>query len=70
VIISIVGESGSGKTTLAKVLLRLVKPTSGSAHVYDRLIAGKGENPSNREFFSRYSLSFKTRLRRLAVTAQ
>jgi peptide/nickel transport system ATP-binding protein len=52
VIISIVGESGSGKTTLAKVLLRLVKPTSGSALVYDRLIAGKGEIPSNRELFS------------------
>jgi peptide/nickel transport system ATP-binding protein len=52
VIISIVGESGSGKTTLAKVLLRLVKPTSGSAHVYDRLIVGEGEKPSNREFFN------------------
>ena len=51
VIISVVGESGSGKTTLAKVLLRLVSPTSGSALVYDRLIAGKGEKPSNREFF-------------------
>jgi peptide/nickel transport system ATP-binding protein len=51
-IISIVGESGSGKTTLAKVILRLVKPTSGSAIVYDRLIAGKGELPSNQELFS------------------
>ena len=51
-IISIVGESGSGKTTLAKVILRLVKPTSGSAIVYDRLVAGKGEKPSKREFFS------------------
>ena len=51
-IISIVGESGSGKTTLAKVLLRLVKPTSGNALVYDRLIAGKGVNPSSRELFS------------------
>jgi peptide/nickel transport system ATP-binding protein len=52
VIISIVGESGSGKTTLAKVLLRLVGPTSGSALVYDQLIAGKGEKSSNREFYS------------------
>ncbi len=52
VIISIVGESGSGKTTLAKVILRLIKPTSGSALVYDQMIAGKGDQPSNREYFS------------------
>jgi peptide/nickel transport system ATP-binding protein len=51
-IISIVGESGSGKTTLAKVILNLVKPTSGSAIVYDRLIAGKGKKTSNQELLS------------------
>jgi len=42
VIISLVGESGSGKTTLAKVLLRLLKPNSGDAIVYDRIVAGEG----------------------------
>ena len=52
VIISVVGESGSGKTTLAKVILRLVKPTSGSALVYDQLVVGEGDKPSNREFFN------------------
>ena len=52
VIISVVGESGSGKTTLAKVILRLIDPTSGSALVYDRPIAGKGVKPSKAEFFS------------------
>ena len=42
VVISVVGESGSGKTTLAKILLRLVEPTSGRAIIYDRAVAGRG----------------------------
>lgn len=50
VIISVVGESGSGKTTLAKVILRLVPPTSGSVIVADRLVAGKGAKPERTEF--------------------
>jgi ABC-type oligopeptide transport system ATPase subunit len=29
-VISLIGESGSGKTTIGKILLRLVRPTSGS----------------------------------------
>lgn len=52
VIISLVGESGSGKTTLAKVLLRLVEPSAGSAIVYDHQVAGKGARSSRREFLT------------------
>jgi ABC-type oligopeptide transport system ATPase subunit len=52
VIVSIVGESGSGKTTLAKVILRLVEPTSGQAMIYNHTIAGKGVKPAKDEFLS------------------
>jgi oligopeptide/dipeptide ABC transporter ATP-binding protein len=50
VIISLVGESGSGKTTLAKVMLRLIQPSSGDAMVYDRVVAGVGGRESNEAF--------------------
>jgi oligopeptide/dipeptide ABC transporter ATP-binding protein len=52
VIISLVGESGSGKTTLAKVMLRLVEPTSGSAMIYGHQVAGEGTKTSKQEFLS------------------
>ncbi len=50
VIISVVGESGSGKTTLAKVILRLLQPTSGRVIVSNQLVAGKGAKPDKTEF--------------------
>lgn len=50
VIISVVGESGSGKTTLAKVILRLVQPSSGAVTVADQLVAGKRARPDKTRF--------------------
>jgi peptide/nickel transport system ATP-binding protein len=50
VIVSLVGESGSGKTTLAKVILRLVQPSSGAVTVSGHTVAGKGARPSQTEF--------------------
>lgn len=50
VIISLVGESGSGKTTLAKVILRLVQPSSGAVTVAGHTVAGQGNKPNQNEF--------------------
>ncbi len=49
-IVSVVGESGSGKTTLAKVILRLLQPTSGKVIVANQQVAGKGAKPDKTEF--------------------
>ncbi|WP_018182037.1 ABC transporter ATP-binding protein [Kaistia granuli] len=40
-VFSIVGESGSGKTTLARMILRLVEPTSGEIRLGGRPLTGK-----------------------------
>ena len=46
-VFSIVGESGSGKTTLARMILRLVEPTSGEIRLGGRPLTGKHKDRIN-----------------------
>jgi ABC-2 type transport system ATP-binding protein len=55
-IFGLLGQNGAGKTTMVKILLGLVKPTAGSAWVFDRPAgqagprAGIGYLPEGHEF--------------------
>jgi len=50
VILSIVGESGSGKTTLARMILRLLEPTSGRIYLQGRDLFSLRDSESLVEF--------------------
>lgn len=41
-VLGIVGESGSGKSTIARLILRLIEPTSGSVHFDGTNLTGLG----------------------------
>jgi ABC-type oligopeptide transport system ATPase subunit len=43
-VFSIVGESGSGKTTLARMILRLVEPSSGEIRLLGRPLTGRSKD--------------------------
>ena len=47
--LGLVGESGSGKSTTCRVVLQLLKPTSGSVKFEGREIAGGADRPAARD---------------------
>lgn len=51
--LSLVGESGSGKTTTAKIILKLIKPTSGTILFERRNIADIKTLEEKREYWSK-----------------
>ncbi|ASA78507.1 ABC transporter ATP-binding protein [Thermococcus sp. 5-4] len=50
-IVSLVGESGSGKTTVGKLILRLIKPTSGRILFEGRDITELSKKQLRREYY-------------------
>ena len=51
VIISLIGESGSGKTTIGKLILRLLKPTSGKIFYRGRDITDITSKKEVKEYY-------------------
>ncbi|MCX8168594.1 MAG: ATP-binding cassette domain-containing protein, partial [Ignisphaera sp.] len=52
-IVSLVGESGSGKTTVAKIILRLLKPSSGVVRFQGRDIWRDLKNKNDLKWYWR-----------------
>lgn len=52
-IVSLIGESGSGKTTAGKMILKLLRPTSGQILFGGRNIAGITGRRERREYYRR-----------------
>lgn len=47
-ITALVGNNGSGKSTLLKIIMNLVKPTTGDVVLFDQEVNGEGEDWKNR----------------------
>lgn len=54
-IFTLVGESGSGKTTVARLIMRLIKPTSGEIHLEGKNI----EQYDQREYYVKVQAIFQ-----------
>jgi len=58
-IVAIVGESGSGKTTLARLLLRLLDPTSGRILLHGQDVTALHSNRELREYWRKVQAVFQ-----------
>ncbi|MGI6694481.1 MAG: ABC transporter ATP-binding protein [Limnochordia bacterium] len=52
-ILSLIGESGSGKTTIGRMMLKLLRPTSGSIYFHGKDIAQLRSRAERREYYRR-----------------
>lgn len=52
-ILSLIGESGSGKTTIGKLILKLIKPTSGHIYYKGKDVAEIDDKEELREYYKK-----------------
>ncbi len=52
-ILSLIGESGSGKTTIGRLILKLLKPTSGKIYFHGKDITTLRSKAERREYYRR-----------------